>query len=163
MSASATFRTLFNKDCYRPTVTDNKTKMQSGLCGTNVLLRGWWLCEFIKGGQQQNRVCGRGCDGVISGCWCWPAHRRPGLPYTAATTSLGPADGAETSQRWSSSANTQVFHSDTCTLTSAMNSRILAFDTSTSARWPQRKSCSSGSVWGTRTHSRYLHTHTRVL
>lgn len=43
-------------------------------------------------------------------------------------------------------------------LTWPMNSRILAFDTSTSARWPQRNSCSIGSVWGIRTYSRYLKT-----
>lgn len=112
MSASATLETLFNKE---PTVTDNKTKMQAGLCGDN---------ESEGAVDSQNRDNSRnGCvdkdNGLISGCCCccWPGRRRPGLLCTAATTSWGPAGGAETSPRRSSSANTQLFHSDSHTHT----------------------------------------------
>lgn len=95
MSAGAPSKTLFNKE---PTVTDNKTKMQSGLCGNDCVAESGGAVNSQNIVNSRNRCAEEG-DGVISGCWCRPAGRRPGLLCTAATTSVGPADGAETSQR----------------------------------------------------------------
>lgn len=84
--------TLFHKE---PTVTANKTKIQSGLCGDDCVAAGEGAVSSQQGSTAETSDEGvEEGNGVTSGYWCWP-----GLLCTAVTTSLGPADGAETSQR----------------------------------------------------------------